>query len=61
MSNKRMTRSTSNKMIAGVCAGMADYFDLDPTVVRVGYIIAAFLSGLGLIAYIVLALVMPVE
>lgn len=61
MSRGTLTRSTSDRMIAGVCGGLADYFDLDPTLVRAGYVLLSFLSvGFpGLLVYIVLAFVMP--
>jgi phage shock protein PspC (stress-responsive transcriptional regulator) len=58
---KRLTRS-NDKMIAGVCGGIADYFDLDPTLVRVGYILlTVFTLFSGFIAYLVLWVVMPVQ
>lgn len=51
-----------NKMIGGVCGGMANYFDIDPTLVRVGYIlISVFTIFSGVLAYFVLWLVMPVD
>ena len=51
---KKLTRS-NNGMIAGVCAGIADYFDLDPTLVRVGYILLSlFTMFSGVIAYFIL-------
>lgn len=58
---KRLTRSYDDRMIAGVCGGLADYFDLDPTLVRVGYVLLSLLStGFpGLIVYIILWVVMP--
>ena len=58
---KRLTRSDSEKMIAGVCAGIADYFDLDPTLVRIGYVLLSLFSAgfPGIIVYIILAAVMP--
>ncbi|MFT4604845.1 MAG: phage shock protein C [Rhodothermales bacterium] len=61
MSRGTLTRSTSDKMVAGVCGGIADHFDLDPTLVRGGYVLLSFLSAgfPGLLIYIVLALVMP--
>ena len=61
MSTKRLTRSIDDKMIAGVCAGIADYFDMDPTLVRVAYVLLSFLMvGFpGLILYIILAVVIP--
>ncbi len=56
---KKLTRS-NNGMIAGVCAGIADYFDLDPTLVRVGYILLSLFSMFsGVIAYFILWLVIP--
>jgi phage shock protein C len=57
---RRLTRS-NNKMIAGVCAGLAEYFQLDVTLVRVLYVIVSILSVAfpGIIVYIVLMFVMP--
>ena len=56
---KKLTRS-NNGMIAGVCAGIADYFDLDPTLVRVGYILLSlFTMFSGVIACFILWLVIP--
>lgn len=59
---RRLTRS-NNKMIAGVCAGLAEYFGLDVTLVRVLYVIVSLLSAAfpGIIVYIVLMFVMPPE
>jgi len=57
----RLTRSSRYKMIAGVCGGLAEYFDLDPTVVRVAYVLISIVSAAfpGLLAYIILMFVMP--
>ena len=57
---KQLTRSTSNRMIAGVCAGLGDYFGIDPTVVRL-LTLLAFFTGFGGISlvYLILALVVP--
>lgn len=56
---KRLTRS-DNGMIAGVCAGIAEYFDWDPTLVRVGYILMSIFTVFsGVIAYLILWLVVP--
>lgn len=52
-------RSSTDKMIAGVCAGLADYFDLDPTIIRVIWVLAFFCAGTGLLAYIILWIVLP--
>lgn len=58
---RRLTRSNRHKMIAGVCGGIAEYFDLDPTVVRVAYVLISIVSVAfpGILAYIVLMFVMP--
>lgn len=58
--NKRLTKS-SDKMIAGVCGGIAEYFDVDPTLVRAGYaLLSVFSAGFpGLLLYIILCIVMP--
>jgi phage shock protein C len=48
-------------MIAGVCGGLAKYFDIDPTIVRVLFVISIFLGGGGIIAYIILWIVVPEE
>lgn len=47
------------KKIFGVCSGLANYLDLDPTVVRVGFVLAVILGGVGVLVYIVLAIAMP--
>jgi phage shock protein C len=58
---RRLTRSNRNKMIAGVCGGIAEYLDMDPTLVRVLYVLVSILSAAfpGIIAYIILMFVMP--
>ena len=48
-------------MLAGVASGMAEYFDVDPTLVRVLWLVSIFFGGIGLLAYIVLAIIMPNE
>jgi phage shock protein C len=60
MEKKRLTRS-NNRMVAGVCGGLADYFDLDPTLVRALYAILTFftVSFPGIILYLILMLIMP--
>lgn len=59
MAQKRLTRNTENKVIAGVCSGLADYFELDPTLMRVIFVIAFFAFGIGIIPYVILWIVMP--
>ncbi|QSB15603.1 PspC domain-containing protein [Natronosporangium hydrolyticum] len=57
---RRLQRSRNNRMIAGVCAGLADYLRIDPTVVRVGVVVLAFLTwGVVLLGYLVAWLLMP--
>ncbi len=58
--NKRLTKS-NDKMLAGVCAGIADYFELDPTLVRVGYASLTVFSIAfpGILLYVLLCFIMP--
>ena len=57
---KQLIRSTSNRMIAGVCAGLGDFLGIDPTIVRL-LAILAFFTGFGgiVIVYLIMALVVP--
>lgn len=59
--SKRLYRSSADSMVAGVCGGIAEYFELDPTLVRVGYVVLSLLSvGFpGLLVYFILWVVMP--
>jgi len=59
--NKRLTRSATDKMLCGVCGGIAEYLDVDPTVIRVAYVALSLFSAAfpGLILYIILALIIP--
>jgi len=56
---ERLYRNKKDKMIAGVCSGLGSYFDIDPVVVRLVFIIATFISGVGLIAYLILWVAVP--
>ena len=58
MNNRRLYKSY-NKMIAGVCGGIAEYFGLDPTLVRLGWVLFCALGGSGILAYITAALIIP--
>lgn len=60
---KQLFRSRSNRMVAGVCAGLGDFLGIDPTVVRLVFIIASLFSYVGpvLITYLVLFIVVPEE
>ena len=55
---KKLYRNTGNKMIAGVCSGLAEYLNIDPTIVRLIWALIA-LSGAGLLAYLVAAIIIP--
>jgi phage shock protein C len=59
MSAKRLYRSRKDGLIAGVCGGLAEYFDVDPSLVRLVFILAIFLGGAGLVVYIVAWLIVP--
>lgn len=58
---KRLYRSDENKMICGVCGGIAEYFDIDPTVIRLAWAIFCCMGGGGLLAYIIAAIIIPVK
>jgi phage shock protein PspC (stress-responsive transcriptional regulator) len=55
----QLTRSETDKRIAGVCGGLAEYFDIDPIIVRIAFVASIFFGGLGILLYIVLWIVMP--
>ncbi len=56
---KRLYKSSKNKMIDGVCAGIAEYFHIDPTLVRLGLVLFSAMGGAGILAYIIMMIVMP--
>ncbi len=58
---KRLYRSRSDRMIWGVCGGLAKYFDMDPTIIRIIAVLLIFAGGSGILAYIILAIVVPSE
>lgn len=59
--NRKLYRSTEGQMVAGVCAGLGKYLDIDPTVIRVVFALLAAFGGGGILLYIILMIVMPVE
>ncbi|HTY09786.1 MAG TPA: PspC domain-containing protein [Bacteroidota bacterium] len=59
MEPKRLFKSRTNKIIAGVCGGLAEYFDVDPVIMRVLFVLLAFFGGSGFILYIACAIIMP--
>mgnify|MGYP000354184789 FL=1 len=58
---KRLYESSTDKKVCGVCGGIANYFDVDPTVIRLIWVIFTLAGGSGLIAYIIAAIIMPDE
>lgn len=57
--NKKLVRSTNDRMIAGVAAGLADYLNIDPVIVRLVFVLLTLGGGHGILAYIILAILMP--
>ena len=57
--DKKLTKSQSNRMLCGVCAGIAEYFNMDPTVIRLLWVILTFFGGSGILAYIIAAVIIP--
>ena len=57
--NKKLYLSDTDKKLFGVCGGLAEYFDIDSTLIRVGYVILVFAFGTGILAYFICALCMP--
>jgi phage shock protein C len=58
---KRLYRSRGTRMIAGVCGGLAEYFNIDETLIRLVFVIAAILGGHGLLAYLICLILIPLE
>lgn len=56
---KKLYRSTTDKMVGGIAGGLAEYFDIDSTLIRVLFILTVFLGGGGIIAYIILWIIVP--
>ena len=56
---KRLYKSQTNKMICGVCGGVAEYLNIDPTIIRLIWAVLIFAVGTGVLAYILAAIIMP--
>ncbi|MDD4248321.1 MAG: PspC domain-containing protein [Methanosarcina sp.] len=56
---KRLTRSKTNSMLFGVCGGIGEYFGIDPTLVRLAFVLLTLANGIGLVIYLILAIIMP--
>ncbi|NWF80344.1 MAG: PspC domain-containing protein [Chloroflexi bacterium] len=61
MDTRRLTRSRSERMIAGVAGGLASYFGIDPLFMRIGFIILSLFNGIGIVLYLALWLIVPNE
>ena len=59
MDNKKLYKSNTDKKICGVCGGIAEFFGIDSTLVRLGWVIFCALGGSGVLAYIIAALIIP--
>ena len=59
MNGKKLYRSDENKMLAGVCGGIAEYFGVDPTLIRLAWVVFSLLGGSGLLAHILAAIIIP--
>ena len=57
--SKKLKKSNKSKMIAGVCGGIAEYFKIDPTIVRLIFVVLGFIHGSGFLIYVIAAIVMP--
>lgn len=58
---KRLYKSRTDKKLDGVCAGIANYFNIDPTLIRLAWVVFALACGSGLLAYIIAAIIIPRE
>ena len=56
---KRLYRSKKDKMLAGICGGLAEYFDVDPSLVRLATVLLCLYAGTGLLVYIIAAIIIP--
>lgn len=59
MNEKKLYKSSTDKKLAGVCGGLAEYFNIDSTLVRLGWVVFGLLGGSGLLVYIIAAIIMP--
>ncbi|MBP8855996.1 MAG: PspC domain-containing protein [Oscillospiraceae bacterium] len=59
MNEKRLYKARAGRMLCGVCGGIAEYFGIDPTLVRLAFIVLCFGWGSGILAYIVAAIIIP--
>ena len=58
---KKLTRSNVDRKLAGVCGGIGAYFGIDPTIIRIGWVVFCLMGGSGVLAYLLCALIIPEE
>jgi len=56
---KKLYKSENDKVICGVCGGIAEYFDINPTLVRLGWAAVSIVGGLGILPYFIVAIIIP--
>lgn len=61
MESKKLHRSKSQRMICGVCGGIAEYFNIDPTIIRLAWVLFCLTGGSGLLVYFIAAIIIPDE
>lgn len=61
MEQKKLMRAIDNRMICGVCGGIGKYFNVDPTLIRLVWVLASIFGGSGLLVYIIAAIIIPEE
>ncbi len=61
MEQKKLLRSVDNRMVCGVCGGIGNYFNIDPTLIRLVWVLASVVGGSGLLVYIIAAIIIPEE
>ena len=61
MQSRKLFRSSTEKMLGGVCGGLGKYFNVDPTLVRLVFVVATLLGGPGLLIYVILWIITPRE
>ena len=61
MEQKKLERSLDNRMVCGVCSGIGKYFNVDPTLIRLVWVLASIFGGSGLLFYIIAAIIIPEE
>ena len=61
MSKKKLYKSRKNKMVGGVCGGLAEYLNMDPTIVRIIAAVLCLVKGVGIFVYLVMCIVMPYD